>query len=197
MSKLGLLVAVGTLASLTAVSHAQIVHQPGLNWDWPTGWDTRYERQVAGATFEQHAFRTRFANDAWLEGGERVAFGPFGLSAGFDVGPENAWQRTETIISYYSDGINEHLWGLFAGSAHVHASGYLGFRVAMNQPDSFLYGWFRIESTSSDPYWASFRITDYAYQSAPDTPIVAGAIPSPGAAALLAFAGLAAARRRR
>lgn len=51
------------------------------------------------------------------------------------------------------------------------------------------FGWIRAQGTSTQFTQLNARIFDIAYEDSPFTPIIAGAVPSPGAAAL-AFAGL-------
>jgi MYXO-CTERM domain-containing protein len=57
------------------------------------------------------------------------------------------------------------------------------------------FGWVRMNLTN--PATAAGTIIDYAWENTPDTAIGAGVVPTPGAAGLLAVAGLAGIRRRR
>lgn len=54
------------------------------------------------------------------------------------------------------------------------------------------YGWIEVERRD-----ASFTAYSWAYETQPGVPIVAGAIPAPGAAVLLALASITVSRRRR
>lgn len=55
------------------------------------------------------------------------------------------------------------------------------------------FGWLNARSLGP----AGGEILRWAYETTPNTPIIAGAVPAPGAAALLALGGLLAGRRRR
>jgi hypothetical protein len=75
--------------------------------------------------------------------------------------------------------------------------GYLGLRIQLN--NNTHYGWadVTLNKTGADAY--SNTLHAYAYNDAPNQPIVAGAIPEPTTAALLVAgaAGASALRRRR
>ncbi len=58
------------------------------------------------------------------------------------------------------------------------------------------FGWARVE-VMEYPQSISVSVLDYAYESVPGIAITAGAIPAPGAAALVGLASLAGLRRRR
>ncbi|MDX2147603.1 MAG: hypothetical protein SFZ23_08790 [Planctomycetota bacterium] len=55
------------------------------------------------------------------------------------------------------------------------------------------FGWLNARSLGP----AGAEVLGWAYETTPNSPILAGAIPTPGAAALLALGGVVAARRRR
>jgi hypothetical protein len=79
-----------------------------------------------------------------------------------------------------------------------NASGYLAFRFSSNTTNgvdgNWYYGWIGYTGAES-----SGTITGWAYNTVADQGIIAGggAVPAPGAAALLGLAGLVGARRRK
>jgi len=73
---------------------------------------------------------------------------------------------------------------------------FFGFRFDVDGASHF--GWARAQITASTtPRSFSVTVFDYAYESVPGVPIVAGQIPGPGAAVLLSLASVTAFRRRR
>jgi MYXO-CTERM domain-containing protein len=89
--------------------------------------------------------------------------------------------------------------GTFSGGGSssnltLNGTSIVGFQF--NIDGAAHYGWFRV--SLSDSYGAQPRsIVDWAYESVAGAAIDAGAIPAPGAVALLGLAGLAGSRRRR
>jgi MYXO-CTERM domain-containing protein len=84
----------------------------------------------------------------------------------------------------------------FGASTNLTLNGtsIVGFRFTLDGGTH--YGWFRV--SLSDTYAGQPRsIVDWAYESVAGAAIDAGAIPAPGAVALLGLAGLAGSRRRR
>ena len=76
----------------------------------------------------------------------------------------------------------------------LNGTSIVGFRFTLDGGTH--YGWFRL--SLSDSYASQPRsIVDWAYESVAGAAIDAGAIPAPGAVALLGLAGLAGSRRRR
>ncbi len=76
----------------------------------------------------------------------------------------------------------------------LNGTSIVGFRFTLDGGTH--YGWFRL--SLSDTYGGQPRsIVDWAYESVAGAAIDAGAIPAPGAVALLGLAGLAGSRRRR
>lgn len=73
---------------------------------------------------------------------------------------------------------------------------FFGFRFVTGGVSHF--GWARAQITgTSSPQAYAVTVFDYAYESEPGMAILAGAIPAPGAAVLLALASITASRRRR
>ncbi|MDX2147602.1 MAG: hypothetical protein SFZ23_08785 [Planctomycetota bacterium] len=188
----------GAICVAASSARAEIIHASNLEWYWPS-WETSFHREIAGGSFTQDYSRHPWRRQAWitLAGDSTVSFGLFDIAPGFEVGPGDFWSGGALILELGGGG---YYGGIFVGEnddgLFIYPIVYLGLRVATAQPESFLYGWMRIES-GGDPAVGGFIITEYAYQSAPDTPILAGAIPAPGAAGVLALGGLTASRRRR
>ncbi|MBI1302212.1 MAG: hypothetical protein GC172_00205 [Phycisphaera sp.] len=75
------------------------------------------------------------------------------------------------------------------------SSNIVGFRFFNEASSTIHYGWFRVSlagTLSAQPR----TLVEYAYESQAGVSIQAGAIPAPGAIALLGLAGLAGRRRR-
>ena len=77
-----------------------------------------------------------------------------------------------------------------------NASGYVAFRFSSNTTNgvdgNWNYGWIAYTGQES-----TGGLTGWAYNTVADQGIMAGAVPAPGAAALIGLAGLVATRRRR
>lgn len=195
-------------AVATPVAHAEIVHQSGLDWRWPSGFQTvGNTRTIAGQTFQQDGYvrfgRFSMTFSTSLSSDGTVQFGPFGFDAGFTVTSDGDWSGAASVLQGTSSQEGNLIWGMFlepdgdSSEWPLYSVGYLGIRIAdENSPGSWRYGWMRIESPGG-PALYGYVITDYAYETTPNTPIMAGAVPAPGAAAVLALGGLVAARRRR
>jgi hypothetical protein len=87
--------------------------------------------------------------------------------------------------TYYSSGL-----GNFLGQTNR----FLGLRFIIGGQTN--YGWLEIADVPDDA--SSVTIAGYAYETAPDTEILAGLVPEPNALGLLALgaAGVTAMRRR-
>ena len=76
-----------------------------------------------------------------------------------------------------------------------NASGYVAFRFSSNTTNgvdgNWYYGWIAYTGQES-----TGGLTGWAYNTVADQGIIAGAVPAPGAAALVGLAGLMARRRR-
>ncbi len=85
-------------------------------------------------------------------------------------------------------------WGSSNTQWNPTATGIVGFRFQNELTSQVHYGWGRIVNNGS----SDRQLVEYAYEDAAGVGIVAGAIPTPGSAALLAVgaAGLVGRRRR-
>lgn len=72
----------------------------------------------------------------------------------------------------------------------------VGFRFNNEATGTLHYGWMRV-SLASTLQGQPRTLVEYAFESLAGTAIAAGAVPAPGAIALLGLAGLAGSRRRR
>ena len=105
------------------------------------------------------------------------------IPAGYEIG-ESATFNTSAGGSVWTDG--------FTGDWTLNAVNIIGFRFSGESAET-LYGWARFSLGASE---AERSLIDYAYETTGGS-ILAGAIPAPGAVALLGLAGLAGSRRRR
>jgi hypothetical protein len=132
------------------------------------------------------------------------AFIPHSNFIGPADGPWESWARLARAQGYYSSSnwYGNGFYGEFANAGE----GYLGVRIPTGQPNSYNYGWIRLNITASDqtpslPIGVTVR--GWAFEETPDTPIHAGdeggGVPEPGSLGLLAggILGLAAWRRRK
>lgn len=143
-------------------------------------------------TLEAHAIGTNvsFASAISFYYGQAIWL-PIALSEGSPIGAESSWPTGFRPVG-----------GLLAYSGKppqspppFGAAGYLGVRLAL--PTGTHFGWVYLSTTTEPTVPWTITVRDFAYESTPDLPIAAGAIPSPGWASLLAAAGLITARRRR
>lgn len=72
---------------------------------------------------------------------------------------------------------------------------YLG--IAFRADDQYHFGWMSLSIGWVEGVRGVVRVHEYAYESSPGVPIVAGAVPAPGAAAVLGLGLLGVSRRRR
>jgi hypothetical protein len=101
-----------------------------------------------------------------------------GLSAGTVIGPDaGAWGNLtgSEIFSSEYNGQNDTSETSFA---LLSAAPYLP--IAFEKSDGLHYGWVRFETNGL------FGFEDWAYETAPNTPIAAGAVPEPSTWTLLA-----------
>jgi MYXO-CTERM domain-containing protein len=75
------------------------------------------------------------------------------------------------------------------------ANNIVGFRFTNEATSAVHYGWFRI-SLGTTLASVPRTVVEYAYENVAGASIAAGAIPAPGALAVLGLAGLAGRRRR-
>ena len=101
-----------------------------------------------------------------------------GLSAGTAIGPDSgAWANLPGSMIYWTEfnGQNNTSQTGFALSSEAP---YLP--VSFTQTDGLHYGWARFVTNNG-----LFGFQDWAYETAPNSPITAGAVPEPSTWALL------------
>jgi hypothetical protein len=151
---------------------------------------------------------------------------PAALTAGTQIGPASTFDfqesanfqtsgkdiRANRLIDEDATQIDQVLGGQPASGVQVPSNGpnftglggevrYLGLKMDLNNTDQFTYGWIgvRIDNEAD----ATGAVVGYAYETTPNTPIAAGAVPEPssllmtiGGATALVAAGLRRRRRR-
>ena len=121
----------------------------------------------------------------------------------------SGWAATDSTMSltftYYRNnagpsasttGDQNRAVGTYTGGQFYGTSGYFGFRFSTDGGTNWNYGW--AEATGGSGSGApAVEITSWGYNDVLNQGIAAGAVPAPGAVALLGVAGLVGARRRR
>lgn len=113
--------------------------------------------------------------------------GPAGnLAAGTVIGASGSWNTATTNV--YSN---------VAAGWQYSATNMIGFRFVAAAGTTH-YGWMRFAMGAAGSSGTSMTrtVVDYAYENVANASIEAGAIPAPGAIALLGLAGFAGRRRR-
>ena len=98
--------------------------------------------------------------------------------------------------SSFTVGTTTYGAGIYTGGQFYGTSGYFGFRFSRNGGADWNYGW-AYATGGSGSGAPSVQITSWGYNDVLNQGIAAGAVPAPGALALLGAAGLVGARRRR
>ncbi len=111
------------------------------------------------------------------------------LPAGVALGPPDACTWGGSLLFYNSGFVTAPFGEWEPGLPPA----FFGVKFDIDGQSHF--GWVRAQLTESIGS-VTISVFDYAYESVPGAPIVTGAIPSPGAAVLLALASLATRRRR-
>ena len=117
-----------------------------------------------------------------------VTTGPAGnLAVGTSVGSTGSFNTATTGV----------VFGSAAGNWQYSAENVIGFKF-VGADTLTHYGWMRFLMGAAGSSGTSMTrtVVDYGYESTAATSILAGAVPAPGAIALLGVAGLAARRRR-
>ena len=120
-----------------------------------------------------------------------VTAGPAGnLALGTSIGSTGSFNTSTTGV----------VFGAAAGNWQYSAENVIGFRFVAAAGTTH-YGWMRFLMGAAGSSGTSMTrtVVDYGYESVAGTAILAGAgaVPAPGAIALLGVAGLAGGRRRR
>ena len=117
-----------------------------------------------------------------------VTTGPAGnLALGTSIGSTGSYNTATTGV----------VFGAAAGNWQYSAENIIGFRFVAAAGTTH-YGWMRFAMGAAGSSGTSMTrtVVDYGYESTAATSILAGAVPAPGALALLGLAGLATRRRR-
>ena len=124
-----------------------------------------------------------------------------------DNAGSSGWAATSSTLSlgftYYRKldtpltvGSTTYAAGTYTGGQFYGQSGYFGFRFSTDGGENWNYGW--AFGTGGSDYGApGFEMSQWGYNTVVNQGIAAGAVPAPGALALLGAAGLVGARRRR
>lgn len=208
---------------ISVATPADFVVAPGTVNAPPANWDVngdavndftfsyRYNNVATGSGVIWQANMSPFAGSAATNGLISYA-GPFvqyafARTLGSNVGAGEAFSTTTSVTlgsRYRSGGVPSYYGGFAAngrtpgtianGAVAPGTLAYVGFRF--NDFDGTHYGWILL---SVGP--GSIDFVSAAYQSMPNTPIAAGAIPEPGTLGLLALGAVgvvgAAIKRRR
>jgi hypothetical protein len=112
------------------------------------------------------------------------------LAAGTEIGPDAAGYNWTSggLLSAATDGGIIGGPPLTAGYFVDVESAYMGFDF--QQDGQTYYGWMDVGSPYAFPTGTLGWIYDYAYETLPDTPIAAGAVPEPSTWALLAMSAM-------
>ena len=190
-----LAVAATVAAGAAGAASADVVYFGDQNLIISSSFNGLYLNVLTGA------YNTTGGGGSTVEGGWHInPYGVTGLS----------WfQNSANGVGYLKDGTvplaNLSVGALIDGSGTfsgggastnltINGTSIVGFRFTLDGGTH--YGWFRL--SLSDSYAGQPRsIVDWAYESVAGAAIDAGAIPAPGAVALLGLAGLAGSRRRR
>ncbi|MDH7504213.1 MAG: PEP-CTERM sorting domain-containing protein [Verrucomicrobiota bacterium] len=144
----------------------------------------------------------------WMaDGGSSLAPLPAGYSIGGTLIPELLWAAHDApnaygsallVGSYITDAING---GPFPVGYFYGTTAFMGIQFQIG--DDWHYGWVRIRGGTAGPSDDGFFlnppswILDWAYETRPDMPIFAGAVPEPSTFALLVGGGVLVAWFRR
>jgi hypothetical protein len=191
----------------------------------PLAFDPGPNTTLSATPFQDGATpRNDASNSAYVISGPQGSY-PAALTAGTLIGPTSTfdWQETDNfqasgkwiranrLIDEDATQIDQVLGGRPASGVQVPFSGpnftglngdvrYLGLKMELNNSGLTNYGWvgIRIDNQAD----ATGAVVGYGYQTLPDVPIAAGAVPEPqsllmGIAGIAAFVGAKIRRSRR
>jgi hypothetical protein len=156
-----------------------------------------HERQVAGNDQTDRVILKEFETNggtgaAYVQGAGTF---PASLASGATIGPGQTYGNafngnvTNQLIDedYDNNGAFESYTGNFTPDNVAGNVEYIGvkFRLNDNEFGDLHYGWIGIDFTNQADLTGV--VTGYAYETTPDTAILAGAVPEPSGLALLAL----------
>jgi hypothetical protein len=180
-----------------------------MNLDGTDDFTFNLEVDTRGGTYYYYSVVPANGQTLREKRSETLTGGGYPLEAGTEISAglnasglvDLVWDASEASLFVYgypsdSEGVD------YGGWFSHNSQGYLG--VSFEVDESTHYGWieFSHDRTRPDPYNNSLMIEGWAYESTPDTPIVAGVIPEPstGILTMVGSVGLllhARSRRRR
>ena len=111
---------------------------------------------------------------------------PSCISAAEKIGPDRLW------LSSKDDGLLAGYYETWRGGRFVGEAGYIG--VKFSDSETWHFGWILFQSNLQA---SQGMISGWAYESIPQEPIAAGAVPEPATFLLLGLASLALTTKRR
>ncbi len=172
--------AIDTDGTYINVQTAQLTNGPGAG---VPGWDVNPYRSGTGSGM--NFFSPTGGGMVSAASGVGSAIN---LAGGTSIGATSNFSSSTATISF----------GSAAGQWQYGTNNLVGFRFVAASGATH-YGWMRflMGSQPATGNLVTRTVVDFAYESVAGGSILAGAVPAPGALALLGVAGLAGARRRR
>lgn len=182
-------------AASAGVANAAIVWSGPVNINIPATTAGVYLNVVTGVSATSPAGAPGWDINPWSSTG----FGLFNATPGASSGYLNLGGNLFNLPGGTSIGPGGNFVSLAPATNNPQwnlnsANNLIGFRFLNEAGNTVHFGWFRVEFGSTI---TNRSIVEYAFESTPETAILAGAIPAPGALALLGLSGLVGARRRR
>lgn len=199
--------AVAAVASVAGHASAAIVYSGVVNLNIPSTTNGLYLNVVTGA------FNTTGGTGSTVPGWDVNPWSSTTLNFFNPTAPTGGVYMRLTSGGAPASGVSNLAGGTIIGSASTWSAGaaqttgpgafvfnssnnVVGFRFNNEAAGTLHYGWMRI-SLAGTLQGQPRTLVEYAFESLAGTSIAAGAIPAPGAIALLGLAGLAGSRRRR
>jgi hypothetical protein len=114
-----------------------------------------------------------------------------GLSFGQEIGSALTWTNADWVdLEYQEPGWLDGDWQYMADY-----TGYAGIKFYSTLDDGWHFGWIHMKVDNEDG--SAVTVYGYAWETDPETAIIAGAVPEPATMALLGMGGLLLRRRRK